>query len=91
MARLTAPGGTLLVIAAVHGGTGEAQSGPPWPLTRAEVESLSAGGLTPAAVKTTIMLGEPTKRRWRAEFHGRNSARPRAAQRHKNDDRRQNE
>jgi SAM-dependent methyltransferase len=33
LAPLTAPGGTLLVIAAVHDGTGEPPSGPPWPLT----------------------------------------------------------
>ncbi len=71
VARLTAPGGTLLVIAAVHGDAGEAQSGPPWPLTRAEVESFSADGLTPTAIETTTMPGESTERRWRAEFHRR--------------------
>jgi SAM-dependent methyltransferase len=71
VARLTAPGGTLLVIAAIQDGAGEPQSGPPWPLTRAEVDEFAAGGLTPAAIEITTIPGEPTERRWRAEFHRR--------------------
>jgi SAM-dependent methyltransferase len=69
VARLTAPGGTLLVIAAVHDATGEPGSGPPWPLTRAEIEAFAADGLTTAAIETTTMPGEPKEYRWRAEFH----------------------
>jgi SAM-dependent methyltransferase len=68
VAQLTAPGGTLLVIAAVHDDTGEPQSGPPWPLTRGEVESFGTGGLTMAAVEMTTIPGRPGERRWRAEF-----------------------
>ena len=71
VARLTAPGGTLLVIAAVHDSTGEPQPGPPWPLTRAEIDQFAADGLTPAAIEITTIPAEPTERRWRAEFHRR--------------------
>ena len=70
VAQLIAPGGTLLVIAAVDDGTSE-PAGPPWPLTRAEIESFAVGGLTLAAAEITTMPGEPAERRWRAEFHRR--------------------
>ena len=55
-----APGGTLLVIAAARDGDAPAD-GPPWPLTRAEIESFATDGLTPHEV---IRDGS----RWRAEF-----------------------
>jgi len=55
VARLTAPGGILLVIAAVHDGTGEPVPGPPWPLTRAEIDAFAADGLTPAAIEMTAV------------------------------------
>jgi SAM-dependent methyltransferase len=71
VARLTAPGGTLLVIAEAQDTTGDRQSGPPWPLTRAEVDQFAADGLTPAAIELTTMPGEPSERRWRAVFHRR--------------------
>ncbi len=71
VARLTAPGGALLVIAAAHDGTGEPQTGPPWPLTRAEVDEFAADGLAAAVIEITVMPGEPAERRWRAEFHRR--------------------
>jgi len=69
VARLVAPGGTLLVIAAVHDDSSGRQPGPPWPLTRAETESFAADGLTPAAIEITTIPSQPTERRWRAEFH----------------------
>lgn len=68
VAGLTALGGTLLVIAAVHDGPGE-QTGPPWPLPRAEVDAFAAGGLTPASIEITGIPADPAGRRWRAEFH----------------------
>ena len=71
VARLTAPGGILLVIAAVHDGTREPQLGLPWPRTRAEIDQFAADGLTPAAIEITTMPGQPTERRWRAAFHRR--------------------
>jgi SAM-dependent methyltransferase len=63
--RMVAPGGTLLVIAAARD-AGDAAHGPPWPLTRAEVESFAAGGLRTVRIDE---LREPAIRRWRAEFH----------------------
>ena len=71
VARLTAPGGTLLVIAAVHDNTAEPQPGPPWPLTRAEIDEFATDGLTPAAIEIVTMSGEAAERRWRAAFHRR--------------------
>lgn len=70
VAGLTAPGGTLLVIAAIPDSLGE-QPGPPWPLTRAEIDAFAADGLTPAAIEITAVPAEPAERRWRAEFRRR--------------------
>ena len=69
--RLTAPGGTLLVIAEVRDSTGEPQPGPPWPLTRTEIDDFAADGLTPAAIEITAMPDGPGERRWRAVFRRR--------------------
>ena len=61
VADLVAPGGTLLVIAF----SGDAdRPGPPWPLTRAEVDGFAVGGLHPVRIEENID-GTP---RWRAEF-----------------------
>jgi SAM-dependent methyltransferase len=43
VARMVAPGGTLIVIATAHERRPRGWRGPPWPLTRAEVESFAAG------------------------------------------------
>jgi pimeloyl-ACP methyl ester carboxylesterase/SAM-dependent methyltransferase len=66
VADLVAPGGTLLVIAFARlGPTGPADhDGPPWPLTRAEVDSFAAHGLDPVHTEV-VANGSP---RWRAEF-----------------------
>jgi ubiquinone/menaquinone biosynthesis C-methylase UbiE len=42
--RFVAPGGTLLVLSVV-GGEGVEPDGPPWPLTRAEIDAFAADGL----------------------------------------------
>ncbi|MFG2057250.1 class I SAM-dependent methyltransferase [Micromonospora sp. NPDC048930] len=63
--RLVAPGGTLLVIAAGRR-DGEEVDGPPWPLTRAEVDAFAAGPLTPARVEEIVAADGGL--RWRAEF-----------------------
>jgi SAM-dependent methyltransferase len=55
-----APGGTLLVVSGARDGD-TLPEGPPWPLTRAEIESFATGGLT--AQDITRM-----ESRWRAEF-----------------------
>ena len=63
VAGLVAPGGTLLVYS---GGReeGEAVDGPPWPLTRAEVEAFATGGVE--AVRIEELRRDMF--RWRAEF-----------------------
>jgi SAM-dependent methyltransferase len=61
--RFVAAGGTLLVLAAAEDGHDD--SGPPWPLTRVEIESFEADGLVPVQIE---VLGTPDARRWRAEF-----------------------
>jgi Methyltransferase domain len=61
--RMVAPGGTLFV----HSGVGDENDrpdGPPWPLTRAEVEAFADGDLR--EVRIEEIPGEI--RRWRAEF-----------------------
>jgi SAM-dependent methyltransferase len=68
VAALVAPGGTLLVISGARE-EGEPAPAPPWPLTRAEVDSFAAGGrLRPVLVEDLMYPGEPDSRRWRAEF-----------------------
>jgi SAM-dependent methyltransferase len=63
---LVAPGGTLLVLAAAA--TGNDQNGPPWPLSRAEIDSFGTGGLTAVSVDEVPDAGDPLISRWRAEF-----------------------
>lgn len=65
VARLVAPGGTLLVVAASREG-GEA-GGPPWPLTRAEVDAF-ADGLDPVLVEQLPHPDDARVLRWRAEL-----------------------
>ncbi|SDU72451.1 class I SAM-dependent methyltransferase [Jiangella alkaliphila] len=63
VAGFVAPGGTLLVIAVVADTAPE--DGPPWPLTRAEIQAFAQDGLNPVAVERL------EQRWWRAEFrHG---------------------
>ncbi len=59
-----APGGTLLVLAAAEDEHGAA--GPPWPLTRSEVDSFASEGLT--AERIEDLRTPPDVRRWRAQF-----------------------
>jgi SAM-dependent methyltransferase len=64
--RMVAPGGTLIVNAAIHGDH-DFGDGPPWPLTRAEVEAFASGGLRAVAIEI-VEAATPGERRWRAEF-----------------------
>lgn len=61
-----APGGTLLVIATAPP-DGDGFAGPPWPLTRAEVDAFAQDGLDTVAVDHLATV--PPMHRWRAEFH----------------------
>jgi hypothetical protein len=64
---MVAPGGTLIVIAGVGDAPQAREDGPPWPLTRAEVESFAFGGLRPVRIEL-VDVAQPGDRRWRAEF-----------------------
>jgi SAM-dependent methyltransferase len=60
------PGGTLLVVSTARD-EGTPVEGPPWPLTRSEVDAFASGDLEPVRVEQ-IPGEEPSIRRWRAEF-----------------------
>ena len=62
LAPLVAPGGTLLVIASARDAADGPVHGPPWPLTRAEVESFATGEVE------AVRIEEREGPRWRAEF-----------------------
>jgi SAM-dependent methyltransferase len=62
---MVAPGGTLLVVAAIRDDAEELSPTGPWPLRRSEIDSF---GLTPVAVDQVPVPGNPDARRWRAEF-----------------------
>jgi hypothetical protein len=65
IARFVAERGTLLILG--HGREeGEEVDGPPWPLTRADVESYVGQGLTPVNIED--LRPDPDTWRWRAEF-----------------------
>jgi hypothetical protein len=58
--RRVTPGGTLPAIAA-HPDDGPAEPGPPWPVTRAEIDLF-------AADHVSVVLVEVRSGRWVAEF-----------------------
>jgi hypothetical protein len=63
-----APGGILLVLAA-KAATGADDDGPPWPLTRAELDAFGEpAGLRPLTVEEIAAPGDPRDARWRAFF-----------------------
>ncbi len=66
--RMVAPGGTLIVIAARPEQTGAEVKGPPWPLTREEIDAFTTDGLSPVRVEEVSDPRQPNGRRWRAEF-----------------------
>jgi SAM-dependent methyltransferase len=66
LGEFVAPGGILIVIARRRE-PGAADSGPPWSLTRAEIDSIATGGLRQVSAKT-IEPGPVPSRRWLAEF-----------------------
>ncbi len=66
LASFVAPGGTLLVISRARD-NGEELGGPPWPLTRAMVESFAVDGLRLVSLEDIPANGD-FPRHWRAEF-----------------------
>ena len=65
---LVAPGGTLLVVAASRL-EGSAVDGPPWPLTKTEIEAFAADELHMYQVEDLVDEHDPDVRRWRVELH----------------------
>jgi SAM-dependent methyltransferase len=66
LGEFVAPGGSLIVIARRRE-AGTADSGPPWSLTRAEIDSIATGGVRLVSAET-IEPGPVPSRRWLAEF-----------------------
>lgn len=66
--RLVAAGGTLLAIQAVLGPEEDPSAGPPWPLTREEVEAFAAGGLNAVRIEQVGADGSRFAGYWRAEL-----------------------
>ncbi len=64
---LVAAGGTLIVIARARE-DGQVVDGPPWALTRAEIDALGQTGLVPVRIEDMRSEAMPWPRRWRAEF-----------------------
>lgn len=64
---LVAAGGTLIVIARARE-PGQVVQGPPWALSRAEIDALTDGGLEPVRIEDLTDQTMPWSRRWRAEF-----------------------
>jgi hypothetical protein len=64
---LVAPGGTLIVIARARE-PGQTVDGPPWALSRAEIDALTDGGLEPVKIEDLTDPQLPWPRRWRAEY-----------------------
>jgi SAM-dependent methyltransferase len=60
VAELVAPGGTLVVIAVIRDEAELPPTPPPWPLTRAEIDSFATGGLVPVSIERGPL--------WLAEF-----------------------
>jgi SAM-dependent methyltransferase len=64
--EMLAPGGTLIVISGIHG-EHDYGDGPPWPLSRAEVESFASGGVRAVRIEV-VDAAQPGDHHWRAEF-----------------------
>jgi SAM-dependent methyltransferase len=67
IADVVAPGGTLLVLSAARE-EDEHVDGPPWPLTREEIDAFAAHGLSPVCIEDLRGASDPDVRRWRAEY-----------------------
>ncbi|MEU4620583.1 class I SAM-dependent methyltransferase [Actinoplanes sp. NPDC023801] len=66
-----APGGILIVLAAATTRLDSDGAGPPWPLTRAEVEAFATGGLWPISISQVAAAGTTLPTRWQAVFTSR--------------------
>lgn len=69
--RFVGVGGTLLVVAAARlssNDSNDASAGPPWPLSRHEVDLFAAGDLEPVEVQEIPDADDRDVHRWLAEF-----------------------
>jgi SAM-dependent methyltransferase len=64
---LVGPGGTLLAVAAARHEGEPAADGPPWPLTRREIDGFATGGLEPVSIEIARHAQSPADW-WRAEL-----------------------
>lgn len=64
---LVVPGGTLVVIAAAREDAA-APDGPPWPLSRTEIEQFASGALSANRIEVHDVPANPGAQRWRAVF-----------------------
>lgn len=67
VAAMVAPGGELLVISGVRA-EGTDVDGPPWPLTRSEIEAFATGGLRVERIEQAPLPANPDMTSWRALF-----------------------
>jgi SAM-dependent methyltransferase len=67
VSRFVAPGGTLVVVAASRPDDGPVD-GPPWPLSRAEVDAFAVGGVTAVKIEAVPGAEAGSRPRWLAEF-----------------------
>jgi pimeloyl-ACP methyl ester carboxylesterase/SAM-dependent methyltransferase len=67
IARLVAPGGSLLVIAAKRDDN-DVPHGPPWPLARDEIDAFAQHGLAAEAIEDIVDAALHEGHRWRAHF-----------------------
>ncbi len=67
VANLVAPGGTLLVICVGSDGA-DGRSGPPWPLTREELDRFQQHGLREQRFEQLRYGDGPPLHRWRVEY-----------------------
>ncbi|MGW0250618.1 class I SAM-dependent methyltransferase [Nocardia goodfellowii] len=67
VSSLVAPGGTLLVISGIRA-EGAQVDGPPWPLTRSEIDAFATEELQPVLIEEVPRPDLPGVARWRAVF-----------------------
>jgi SAM-dependent methyltransferase len=63
-----ASGGTLIVLAAATTRIDSTGDGPPWPLTRAEIDAFAVDGLHPMSVDQVAAPGTTLPTRWKAVY-----------------------
>ena len=68
VASLVAPGGTLVVVATARSDDEQERQGPPWPLTRGEIDAFAATDLSAVRVTEVPDVPRPGMSRWVAEF-----------------------